>query len=117
MTETPTEAHTIEKLVAHYKDEIRESIRCAVAEAYYRKNDLIDAEDALFTAFDAQAARIAKHEAYIAKLKESLVIRMSDDVCPECAAVMYDREPHERICSYFGLEYGIFKEATDDDNR
>ena len=68
----------------------------------------------ILSAYVALVKRIAKHEAYIAKLKESLVIRMSDDVCPECDAVMYDQEPHDSTCSYFGLEWGIFEEATDE---
>jgi len=40
------------ELVDKFKDELRESMRCRLAEVYYRKNDLVEAKDGVLDAFD-----------------------------------------------------------------
>lgn len=40
----------------------------------------------------------------VAKLEAALVIRLSHDICPECAAVMRDRKNHETTCGYYETE-------------
>jgi len=61
MSETLT-TDEFNDLVELYENELRASITCAVDGTYYRKNDLVAAQDALYAAFDAQAERIAELE-------------------------------------------------------